>query len=71
MGCENVFQKGYLQSNLMKVDALLKEHRELCHKYLDNLALRVSYDSLMSHRKMLLIAIEMISSPVPFVSNER
>ena len=66
-----IFQKGFLQEQLMKVDALLKEKRELCKKYPTTIALRISYDSLMSHRKILVSAIEMIHSPIQFESIEK
>jgi len=65
-----IFQKGFLQEQLMKVDALLKHKRELCKMYPDAIALRISYDSLMGHRKILVSAIEMIHSPVQFESIE-
>lgn len=65
-----IFQKGFLQEQLMKVDALLKQKRELCKKYPTAIALRISYDSLMGHRKILVSAIEMIHSPVQFESIE-
>ena len=65
-----IFQKGFLQEQLVKVDALLREKRELCKKYPSAIALRISYDSLMCHRKILVSAIEMIHSPVQFESIE-
>lgn len=65
-----IFQKGFLQEQLMKVDALLKQKREVCNKYPTAIALRISYDSLMGHRKILVSAIEMIHSPVQFESIE-
>lgn len=66
-----IFQKGFLQEQLMKVDALLNQKRELCKKYPTAIALRISYDSLMGHRKILVSAIEMIHSPVQFESIEK
>jgi len=61
-----IFQKGFLQEQLMKVDALLREKREICKKYPTAIALRISYDSLMAHRTNLVSAIEMIHSPIQF-----
>ena len=65
-----MFQKGFLQEQLIKVDDLLREKRELCLEYPAAIALRISYDSLMGHRKILVSAIEMVHSPVQFESVE-
>jgi len=65
---DSIFKKGYLQEHLMEVDALLKENREFCQKYPTDIALRISYDSLTSHRKIIVSTIEMTHSPVQFES---
>jgi hypothetical protein len=65
-----IFQKGFLQEQLMKVDAMLRQKRELCKKYPTSIALRISYDSLTNHRKILVSTIGMVHSPIQFESIE-
>jgi hypothetical protein len=44
----------------------LEAYTQIGKKYPSAIALRISYDSLMGHRKILVSAIEMIHSPVQF-----
>lgn len=67
---DNMTQKGFLQDQITIIDTLIRNNREMCRRYPTNLALRLSYDSLNGHRKVLITSIEMIQSPVPFESIE-
>jgi hypothetical protein len=63
---EQIVKKGHLQSQMSKLDSLIHESRGLVEKYPNDLALRLNLGGLLGHRKVLLIAIEMVHSPIPF-----
>jgi hypothetical protein len=50
----------------MKQDELIRGSREMVETYPNDLAVRLELDGLLSHRKVILIAIEMVHSPVVF-----
>jgi len=63
---EQIAKKGHLQRQLMKLDGLIRGSREMVETYPNDLAVRLELDGLLSHRKVILIAIEMVHSPVIF-----
>jgi ribosomal protein S26 len=63
---EQIVKKGHLQSQMSKLDSLIHESRGLVEKYPNDLALRLNLGGLLGHRRVLLIAIEMVHSPIPF-----
>lgn len=57
--------KKFLEEQLAKVDALIEKHGELSDKYPNNFSLKVAYESLIAHRRILCTGIEIIKLPVP------
>lgn len=67
---ERIIKKGYLQDQLTKIDALIRDNRELGNAYPNDLALRLNLTSLLNHRNILCIEIEMVHSPIQFSSED-
>ena len=67
---ERIIKKGYLQDQLTKIDALIRDNRELGNTYPNDLALRLNLTSLLNHRNVLCIEIEMVHSPIQFSTDE-
>ncbi|MDD5454056.1 MAG: hypothetical protein PHW62_00950 [Candidatus Ratteibacteria bacterium] len=66
---ERIIKKGFLQNQLIQVDALIHDNMRLVKRYPNDLALQLALTGLMNHRQMLCLELEMIHSPVPFSTN--